>query len=61
MSHDVTKHESKPKHYYVNGQLVAGAADEQDAIRIYEEAQNAGDPPASPARGNPKSRRKAKK
>ncbi len=44
MTHIVTSHESKPGHFYVNGELVAGATDEADAIRIYEEARNATGP-----------------
>lgn len=44
MSHIVKPHETHKNHYYVNGFLIAGATDEADAIRIYEEAHNSTGP-----------------
>ena len=43
MAYKVTQHPTQPKHFYVNGMLVAGAKDAADAVRIFEEAMAGGD------------------
>lgn len=44
MTHEVSPHKTETGQYYVNGELVAGAVNEEDAIRVYQEARNSSDP-----------------
>jgi hypothetical protein len=44
MTYEVTPHKTELGQYYVNDELVAGATNEKDAIRIYLEARNSSDP-----------------
>ncbi len=43
MPYTVKPHSTLARHFYVNGTLVAGAKDADDAVSIYEAAQNTGD------------------
>jgi len=43
MAYIVEKHPIHDNHYFVNGVLVAGAKDTQDAICIFEESRNSTD------------------
>ncbi len=43
MPYTVKQHATLARHFYVNGILVGGASDAQDAIRVYQAAQDAGD------------------